>query len=100
KMIKQKIISFVQESLSELGIFDVIPDIGYPPYSSFGDYSTNVAIILAKKLNRRPMELALEIKERLMTRGGSYIKEVTIVTPGFINFRVNDDILLATIRNR
>ena len=57
------------------------------PEPRFGDYATNVAMRLAKPLNRRPRDIAEEIKARLDASG--VFNEVSIAGPGFINLRVS-----------
>ena len=57
------------------------------PEPRFGDYATNVAMRLAKPLNRRPRDIAEEIKAKLDASG--VFNEVSIAGPGFINLRVS-----------
>ena len=57
------------------------------PEPRFGDYATNVAMRLAKPLNRRPRDIAEEIKAKLDASG--VFSEVSIAGPGFINLRVS-----------
>ena len=49
----------------------------------FGDLNTNAALILAKKLNKKPREIADEISK---TFSHSDIQKIEIAGPGFINF--------------
>ncbi|HRF28026.1 MAG TPA: arginine--tRNA ligase [Candidatus Saccharibacteria bacterium] len=62
------------------------------PEPQFGDYSTNVALQLAKMLARNPREIAEEVAASLRENPG--VKEVTIAGPGFINLWLHDDALL------
>ncbi|MFH1536941.1 MAG: arginine--tRNA ligase, partial [Patescibacteria group bacterium] len=54
-----------------------------PDKEKFGDYSTNLAMILSKTLRMRPAEIAEVFKSYIKS---SNIREVEIVSPGFINF--------------
>lgn len=56
-----------------------------PRKSNFGHASSNVALILAKQLKRRPSDIAKEIAEALDTKI-DYIEKIEVVNPGFINF--------------
>lgn len=56
-----------------------------PAQQSYGDYSTNVAMMLTKKLKRNPRELANEIIANL-DYDKSIIEKIEIAGPGFINF--------------
>lgn len=55
---------------------------------NFGDFNTNLAIIIAKKNNKDPLIIANEIKEYLLKF--SLFKDITITKPGFINFFINE----------
>ncbi len=62
------------------------------PDPQFGDYSTNVALQLAKPLGKNPREVAEKIA-RLLEVTGEYAN-VEIAGPGFINIRLTDEALL------
>jgi arginyl-tRNA synthetase len=53
----------------------------------FGDYSTNVAMQLAKTLRRPPQSIAQELRGRLMNheRINTLFQQVEVDSPGFIN---------------
>lgn len=57
------------------------------PDPKFGDYSTNVAMQLAKPLGQSPRDIADKLADKLRTDGG--FNEVVVAGPGFINFRVS-----------
>jgi arginyl-tRNA synthetase len=52
-----------------------------------GDYQANFAMPLAKRLGRKPQELAQTIASRLPADGS--IESAEVAGPGFINFRLN-----------
>ncbi len=56
-----------------------------PNQKSYGDYSLNAAMILSKKLNRNPRDIAKEIVDSL-EYDKSIIEKIDIAGPGFINF--------------
>src|SRR5579863_1920556 len=58
------------------------------PDPKFGDFATNVALVLAKKLGKKPTGLAESITQALAET--DLIKEVSIASPGFINIRLSD----------
>jgi arginyl-tRNA synthetase len=52
----------------------------------FGDYATNVAMVLAPRLGVNPRDLAIEISEVIRkTDGNSNLHGVSVAGPGFIN---------------
>lgn len=83
---------FVRASLArvleQLGQYeeDYVLELDQPRDPSHGDLTTNIALILAQKLDRKPRELAGEIAAQLEV-DRSIIDSVEIAGPGFINFR-------------
>lgn len=63
------------------------------PDPQFGDYSTNVALQLAKRVGKNPRDVAEIIVSKLGDNDG--VADVSIAGPGFINIRLSDDALLA-----
>lgn len=53
------------------------------PQFQFGDFSSNIALILAKKLKRNPMKVAEEIKSHIDNHDD--IESIQVLKPGFIN---------------
>ncbi|OGI20700.1 MAG: arginine--tRNA ligase [Candidatus Melainabacteria bacterium RIFCSPHIGHO2_02_FULL_34_12] len=54
-----------------------------------GDVSTNIAMVLAKKQKRNPLDIANELKEKIKA-DGSLISHIEVAKPGFVNFVVGD----------
>jgi arginyl-tRNA synthetase len=76
---------------------DVEPQLERPRDPAFGDWATNLAMVLAKSLGRKPRELAAALVERLdYARAG--ISSAEIAGPGFINFRVAADVFAEGLR--
>ena len=57
----------------------------------FGDYQSNVAMILAKQVKKTPSDLAAEIIEAIPE--SNLIQTPEIAGPGFINFRITETAL-------
>ncbi len=62
--------------------------IDEPPDSSMGDFSTNIAIVLAGKLKQPPRQIAEKIVEKW---GDTWFEKVEAAGPGFINFFISLD---------
>ena len=60
-----------------------------PKHEKFGDYSTPVAMQIAKKISKNPMEIANNIIKNLPI--ADYISKAEVVNPGFINVYLNKD---------
>lgn len=76
------------DALDKLNLTVEYFDLSSPKNPKFGDLSTNVALILAKKVRKNPMELAKEI-ERAIPIDNSIIAEINVTPPGFINFKIS-----------
>ncbi len=66
--------------------------------ASHGDYQSNAAFRMAKRLGRVPRELAAEIVPHLPA--DQAVAGVDIAGPGFINFTLRDEWLAAELRRR
>ena len=69
-------------------------NIFVPENEKFGHYSTNVALKLAKEKSKKPMEVAEDIKDKML----SFDKlrtfgKIEIASPGFINFWLSEKTL-------
>lgn len=96
-MVKNKLIKIVQTALEDARIsgdlaIDAIPEIeiDVPKKKEFGDYSTNVAMVLARTLGVPPREVAQKIMDRVIKQNG-IIEKVQIAGAGFINFYLKPD---------
>ncbi len=84
--------------LAEMPVFDVsrVKD------ERFGDYATNIAMILAGPLGRSPMEIAEEIVARVASHESREEKErfekIEVARPGYINFTLSVPILTDVLR--
>lgn len=91
-MIEQNIIELIHNS-----VIVVFPEFKgevhlTTPQLQFGDYSTNIAMILAKQLKRNPLEIAEEIVKHL--EKNDHIETIKILKPGFINFWLSQSVLI------
>ncbi len=59
----------------------------------FGDYQSNVAMGLAKKLGQKPREVAQKIVDALPDTAGDMLAPPEVAGPGFINLRIRREFL-------
>lgn len=85
--IRERITDAVSAALAKLSIEDVEVVLEHPGELAHGDYSTNVALIAAKKAKTNPKKLAEKILDSLAPIDGVSKKEVAGV--GFINFHLS-----------
>jgi arginyl-tRNA synthetase len=67
------------------------------PAPEFGDWATNVALKLAQQLGKNPRDVATQLADNLNQNKLNWLSEVTVAGPGFINLKLNDQVLLDEI---
>ncbi|HLE55907.1 MAG TPA: arginine--tRNA ligase [Rhodothermia bacterium] len=72
----------------ELGAGDVVPVIERPRDPALGDWATNLAMLLARPLRKRPADIAAALRD-LMHLEDAGVERVEIAGPGFMNFRLD-----------
>ncbi|MES2088022.1 MAG: arginine--tRNA ligase [Patescibacteria group bacterium] len=85
-MIEEKIKKLIQESLKKIGIESAEVVLEHPAEITNGDFSTNIALALAKSLKMKPRELAGKILVELEKSKPRDFERLEIAGPGFINF--------------
>lgn len=76
----------LEKTIKDLYGLDFEAELTPAPANIDADYSTNVALKLAKDLHKSPMAIAEELKSRL--------ENVEISAPGFLNFTIPDESLV------
>jgi arginyl-tRNA synthetase len=76
-------------SLLNLGLPKTEIKLEHPTDTIHGDYSSNVAMILAKDVGKSPYDIATQIMNELEKDLGDQIERVEAVKPGFINFHLS-----------
>jgi arginyl-tRNA synthetase len=69
---------------------DVAPLLERPRDPAFGDWATNLAMVLAKALGQKPRDLATRLIGAIDFKAAGLAK-AEIAGPGFINFRLSAD---------
>ncbi|NHZ85185.1 MAG: arginine--tRNA ligase [Planctomycetia bacterium] len=86
--LKNTVNRYLIDALGKLNLAVESFDLSSPKNPKFGDLSTNVALILAKKVGGNPLEIARKIEQVILIEK-SVISEITITPPGFINFKIS-----------
>jgi len=84
--IKQYISEVIHAGLAKLEIKENVL-VEKSANSDFGDFSSNIAMALAKTLRKNPLEIAKMIQSEL-TINKIIISDHSVTQPGFLNFRV------------
>lgn len=93
--LKQLMVTVLKAQQIEMDPAMIVIEI--PKDNRHGDYATNVAMQLARTLKKNPREIATILIEEINAQAVSYIENVEIAGPGFINFYVTNDYLLENI---
>ncbi len=91
---KQEIQKLIEDCLDHLGFNDLPINVVPPLDKSHGDYATNVAFQIAKKLGKTPLEAAEIISKELEKMDGKLFEKIEVAKPGFINITLKDTSLL------
>jgi arginyl-tRNA synthetase len=105
--VKEHLRELVAQALLDLRREGKIPaDMELPEYviertksREHGDYATNIALLLAKRIGMNPMALAETLVGSMDANDESkHIENVAVAKPGFINFTISRRCLLSTVR--
>ena len=78
---------------------DVSSTLERPKQSSHGDYATNAALALGKKLKRNPREVAVSLSTRVIPMLEGVVEKTEIAGPGFLNLFLTDGARQAVVRD-
>jgi len=83
----------------DLGAPDsVAPVLERPRDPSFGEWTTNLAMTLAKPLKRKPQEIAHDLIGRMNLKRAT-VSDAYVAGPGFINFRLDAGTVAGGLRD-
>ena len=84
KYIKENILVSLIDYKIDIGLEDF--SLSPPKQESFGDLSSNIALLISKQIQKNPLEIAEEIKKTMLHQNLNDIEDITATQPGFINF--------------
>ena len=96
-MIKNILENAIKTALWELQIEEAKIgkiNLEHPEELSHGDYSCNIAMILAKQVSQNPRELAEKIVAEILERKPEEVSKIEVAGPGFINFYLSPDFFI------
>lgn len=102
-MIRRDIANAVKKAIGNLQKEGIFPDFGglevkieKPQIEEYGDYSTNVALAVAGKAKKSPLDIAHLLSKELAK--DKMFKKVEKAPPGFLNFFLSEGILAEEIK--
>ena len=93
-LVSNKIVIIIKSALKNvynLENIDSLVMVEIPKLKDHGDFSSNIALRLAKVLKNSPINIANSLKGEL--GNNDFIEKVEVVVPGFLNFFVKKDSL-------
>lgn len=96
--LKEEIAKAVNASFNNLNLDVEAISLEHPTAEEHGDYSSNVALQLAKQLNENPRKMAEKIvsvlEQSRSSSGSNHISKISVEGPGFINFWLSEEFLI------
>ncbi|HEY5154087.1 MAG TPA: hypothetical protein VIJ47_05085, partial [Acidimicrobiales bacterium] len=91
-MIRDQLADALRTALVTLDVepLPAVIQLERPARRDHGDWSSNVALAMAKKAGRNPRELAHQLAETLLASPPAHVVGITVEGPGFINFQLAD----------
>lgn len=89
----KEIIKNSLKDITDIKLDEIIIEI--PKNKEYGDYSTNISLLLTKKLKKSPIDIANIIVSNI--KETKILDKIEIINPGFINFYIKKEYLLDNI---
>jgi arginyl-tRNA synthetase len=97
---KHQLVALLRQALSGLGADDASIVLERPKVEAHGDVATNVALQIARGLEKNPREVATALVAALMANPAAapLIESAEVAGPGFINLRLTADAKREAVR--
>ncbi|MDR2676863.1 MAG: arginine--tRNA ligase [Endomicrobium sp.] len=102
-MIKQHIIDSLSNIVTKYSQSKSIIDnfnfsVEVPPKNINADFASNVAMLIAKKINMNPKIIAQELSNIIISNTSEFIEKIEIMGPGFINLKVKNEVFYRELK--
>ena len=98
-LMKAKLVDLLENIIVELKLPKVPVIIEIPKQKEHGDFSSNIAMQLAGKAGKEPLEIANDIIKNLTTNSSDLISSAKIAGPGFININIKKEYLVNQLKD-
>ena len=96
-MVRDILKNTIKETISDLSLEADDIHLEHPSDFAYGDYSTNVAMRIAKQIGENPKKLAREITNKIRKIKTKEIEKVEVAGAGFINFYLSREFFTQSI---
>lgn len=86
----------IQKIINDVFGQDIAVDLTRPD-EQFGDFSTTIAMQLAKPLAKNPGDIAIELADTIQQKLPEQISEVSVAGPGFVNLKLSESVLIGLL---
>lgn len=93
---RREIKVLIEKTIKSLYGFDFDVQILKPKDKNHGDFAISSALEIGKEIKKKPLEVALEIKDNI---DSDLFEKIEVVEPGFINFFVSPEIIKEEIKD-
>ena len=96
---QEQIQQFLITILSQAGISGINPLVSMSQTGEHGEFTTNVAMVVANKMGKSPMETAEYIKQQAINKEHqvTWLQKIEVINPGFVNIFVKRSFLVNQI---
>jgi arginyl-tRNA synthetase len=105
--IRETLVAALERAIANVGVTPVAgtngpdgaaPHLERPAHVEHGDWSSNVALVLAKRAGRNPRQLAGDLARSLEADPLPHVARIEVAGPGFLNFHLRDSWLHESLR--
>ena len=89
---KEKIFSLLEQSVKPENSSMI--EVFSPQNPEHGDFSTNVAMKIAKQEKKDPLKIAQDLKSKIQDSRPEFIEKIQVIKPGYINFFLKEEVFL------
>ncbi|MFA0733356.1 MAG: hypothetical protein LKKZDAJK_001134 [Candidatus Fervidibacter sp.] len=105
RKVRDALFALLKEAVRSAIVKGELPDIGDlptftiepPPQEEFGDFATNLAMVLSRPMRKSPMEVANTLLRHLPA--ADWLRRAEVAPPGFLNFHLTDHWLYEAVRD-
>ena len=93
EILEKEVLTIIKEIFPEADISGVSVDVS----DNFGDYATNAAMVLSKRVGKSPRDVAGELIKALEKEKVNLVEKIEVAGPGFINFYIADKFFIDNV---
>jgi len=102
---REEIKNLLEKSIKVLQKERVFPEfkipefqVEHPEEKIHGDYSTNMAMMVARQINKTPLEVAENLKSKILNLKSGFFEKIEVAPPGFINFFLSKEYFIGELK--